>query len=167
MINYITRIATLDDATSLDTLLLAAYSTLMKPAYGGTLSEAALKLMTKSNPNLLASGTYYVAEAEDLMLVGCGGWTCERPGDGKVENGVGHVRHFATHPDWAGKGIGQAIYELCETNAGAAGLTVLECFSSLNAERFYSSLGFERVSEKDVELTHGVTVRGVFMRRQI
>lgn len=167
MIDYLTRVATPDDAARLDDLLADAYSTLMKPVYRGLLSEAALTLMTKANPALLASGTFYVAEARDSLLVGCGGWTFERPGDGKVENGVGHVRHFATRPDWAGKGVGRAIYQLCETNARAAGLTDLECFSSLNAERFYSSLGFERVRELDVELTSGVTVRGIFMRRPI
>ncbi|MBT8099685.1 MAG: GNAT family N-acetyltransferase [Gammaproteobacteria bacterium] len=167
MTNYVTRTATTDDETGLDALLSASYSTLMKPAYSETLSEDALQLMTKSNPTLLASGTFYVAEAEDSMLVGCGGWTIERPGDGKVEDGVGHVRHFATHPDWVGRGIGQAIYALCETNAGAAGVTVFECFSSLNAERFYASLGFARVRETDVELTTGVTVPGIVMRRRI
>lgn len=167
MIDYVTRVATPDDAVKLDALLLASYSTLMKPAYSGTMSVAALQLMTKSNPRLLASGTYYVAEIPGKLLVGSGGWTRERPGDGNVEAGVGHVRHFATHPDWTGRGIGRAIYQLCETNARAAELTVLECFSSLNAEAFYASLGFERVNEMDVELTPGVSIRGVFMRRSI
>ena len=156
-----------DDAARLDALLAASYSTLMTPAYGGTLSKAALQLMSRSNPVLLASGTYYVAEISDGSLVGSGGWTRERPGDGKVEAGVGHVRHFATHPDWIGRGIGRAIYRLCETNARKAGLTSLECFSSLNAEVFYASLGFQRVAEIDVELIPGVSIRGVFMRRSI
>ena len=50
--------------------------------------------MTRANPGLLASGTYYVAESRDSLIVGCGGWTRESPVDGGIEPGLGHIRHF-------------------------------------------------------------------------
>ena len=123
--------------------------------------------MTKANPKLLESGTYYVAESKDGDIVGCGGWTIERPGDEVIEPGVGHIRHFGTHPSWTMYGIGKGIYAACEAKARSAGITSFECFSSLNAEKFYSALGFKSVRRIDVELRDGVYFPGVLMRRPI
>jgi len=112
----------------------------------------ALKLITQANPGLLASGTYYVAESEQGSIVGCGGWTHARPGDGVVEPKLGHIRHFATHPDWIKRGIGSAIYSRCETEAEAAGVTRFQCYASLNAVSFYSVLGFESMRRIDLKM---------------
>ena len=139
----------------------------MKPAYDEVLLAPALKLMTRANPALLASGTFYIAEAQDGLAVGCGGWTLERPGDDVVEAGLGHVRHFGTHPDWINRGIGRAIYRLCEADARSAGITSFECNASLNAEKFYSALGFESIRRMDCELSSAVMLPGVLMRCQI
>jgi hypothetical protein len=43
--------------------------------------------MTKANPKLLASGTFYVAQSLHGEIVGCGGWTREQPGTGEVVQG--------------------------------------------------------------------------------
>lgn len=164
---YDTRIATPGDCAAVDALLQASYPVLMAPAYEAALLAPALGLMTKANMALLASGTYYIAESRDGAAVGCGGWTRERPGNGVVAAGVGHMRHFATHPQWTGRGIGRALYRLCERDARAAGVVVLECFASLNAAGFYRALGFERVGAIRMELGPGVALPAVLMRRHI
>jgi N-acetylglutamate synthase-like GNAT family acetyltransferase len=127
----------------------------------------ALRVMTRANPVLLGSGRYYVAEALDGTIVGCGGWSHERPGTNEVEAGLAHIRHFGTHPDWTKQGIGRAIYRCCEDAARAAGVCAFECQASLNAEDFYGSLGFERVRYMDIELECGRLLRVMLMRRQL
>ena len=164
---YAPRVATPDDATAVDALLQASYPTLMASAYDEGLLVPALMLMTKANLSLLASGTYYVAESRGGLVVGCGGWTRERPGTSMVETNLAHVRHFGTHPAWTNRGIGRAIYQLCETVARAAGVITFECYSSLNAEKFYSALGFKSIRRIDFELGPGAVLPGVLMRRQI
>ena len=165
--SYVVRIATPDDAANVGRLLEASYPPLMAQAYDARTLLRALDLMTKANPALLASGTYYVAESPGGRTVGCGGWTLERPGTAVTEPGLAHVRHFATDPSWARRGVGRAIFDRCESAARLAGVHAFECYSSLNAERFYAALGFRRVRYLDVQLTSDVLLPGVLMLREI
>jgi N-acetylglutamate synthase-like GNAT family acetyltransferase len=150
-----------------EALLQASYPKLMASSYDEESLAPALKLMTRANPSLLVSGTYYVAELSTGILVGCGGWTLERPGAGTVEPHIGHIRHFAVNPSWTRRGIGSAIYGLCESAARAVGVIAFECYSSLNAEKFYRALGFNRIREFDLELQRPVVLRAVLMRRAL
>ena len=160
------RVARPEDAEGVDRLLQASYPELMASAYDAQSLAPALKLMTRANPKLLGSGTYYVAEDSGLV-VGCGGWTRERPGKGTVEPHLGHIRHFGTHPDWVRRGVGKTIYRRCEATARAAGVSTFECYSSLNAENFYRALGFNRIREIEIELNPQVVLRAVLMHREI
>lgn len=164
--DYETRVAQPADAAAVGELLELSYRALMASAYAAESLAPALGLITRANPALLSSGTYYVAQTPAGLLVGCGGWTRERPGTGLVEPHVGHLRHFATHPEWIRRGVGRAIYRLCEVGARSAGVKALECYSTLNGEQFYATLGFARVREIDAELRAGVTLRSVLMRRE-
>ena len=161
------RVATLSDVVGDGALLEASYPILMESAYNEVRLAPALKLMTRANPALLASGTFYVAEARDRLMVGCGGWTLERPGGDAVEAALGHIRHFGTHPDWTNRGIGRAIYRLCEADARSAGITSFECNATLNAEGFYLALGFESIRRMDCALSSSVALPGVLMRCQV
>ena len=165
--HYALRLATPRDADAVSELLRASYPRLMRSAYDEEALAPALELMTKANPSLLNSGTYYLAELATGFLVGCGGWSPEQPGTKRVEPGLGHVRHFAVHPDWTRRGIGRALLESCEGTARAAGVRTFECYSSLNAEEFYRALGFVRIREMDMELKPPVVLRGVLMRRNL
>jgi len=160
------RIAEPDDHEAISALFAASYGTLMGGAYEPATLEAALPLITRANPLLLASGSFFVAQAGDAM-VGCGGWTRVRPGRGDVEPGLGHVRHFATHPSHTGLGIGRALYRACESQALAAGVGRFECYASLNAEGFYAALGFATVKRITVPVSHSVRVPAVHMTRAI
>jgi N-acetylglutamate synthase-like GNAT family acetyltransferase len=161
------RVARSADIKGVDELLKASYPALMASAYDPEVLAPALKLMTRANPTLLVSGTYYVAESTSGLIVGCGGWTRERPGTTIVEPALGHIRHFGTHFEWARRGVGRAIYQLSENVARAAGVKCFEAYSSLNGESFYRALGFGRVREMDMELSPQVFLRAVLMRRDI
>lgn len=146
MHEYTTRIATPQDAKAVEDLLKASYPTLMAYAYDEVVLASVLELITKPNESLLASGTYYVAEAKNGLIIGCGGWTIEKPPEADCVGGEsGHLRHFGTHPTWLRRGVGRAIYMQCEEAAIKAQVNTLEVLSSLNGERFYAALGFEKV----------------------
>ena len=157
------RVAVPDDADRVEALLQSSYPQLMAPAYEARLLGAALKLMTRANPALLESGSYYLIAGDGDDLAACGGWTRQRPGSGEIEDGLGHIRHFATHPQWLGRGLGTAILERCRREAIAAGLTRFECFSSLNAEGFYAAAGFERERRVDIEMGPEIRLPAVLM----
>ena len=122
--------------------------------------------MTVANPELLRSGTYHLAEAENGQIIGCGGWTAQRPGTGEIEAGLVHIRHFAAHPDWTGQGVGRAIFDTCRKAAAWAGAMRLECYASLNAQAFYAALGFAAVEPFDVALDESVIFRSMRMQRK-
>ena len=160
------RVAHPDDAEAVTAVLQDGYPGPMASAYDAAILERALPAMTLANPALLASGTYHVAEVEG-QVVGCGGWTFERPATGEIEPSVAHLRHFGTRARWAGRGIGRRLYERCEAEARAAGVTMFECYSSLNAELFYTALGFERIAPIDVAMSNGAVLPSVQMMRRL
>jgi len=167
MFDFAIRVSTPVDEASVNELLQASYPALMSTTYDAAILANALPLFTKANPSLLSAGTYYLAESTDLGVVGCGGWTRERPGTGEIVPALGHIRHFGTHASWTGRGVGRSIYALCEADARSAGIQRFECYSSLNAQGFYAALGFSPVREIEVNLSPSVTIPGVFMVRPI
>ena len=154
------------DAPAIDFILRESYTRLMADAYAPALLAEALPMMVRSNPRLLASGTYYLAEA-DGEPAGCGGWTFEEPGTGALEAGTAHVRHFGVRPNWTGKGVGRALYLRCEAEARAAGAARFVCFSSLNGEPFYRVLGFASEGRIDVAMGPAISLPSIRMSRSI
>lgn len=161
---YSLRAATPVDGNAVSTLLEASYPQLLAPDYAPRLLAAALPLITRANPRLLSSGTYYVAEAGGNAVVGCGGWTVEAPGGGDSRPGVGHIRHFAIHPEWTRRGIGRALLDRCVEEARAHDIENLECFSTLTAEAFYRAAGFVTVGPVNVPMSPTVALPGIHMR---
>src|SRR3954449_9245970 len=95
MLTFKIRLSQPDDADAVERVLCASYPQLMAPAYEADLLKRALPFLIKANPHLLASKSYYLAEAGGEP-VGCGGWSLEKPGTNTNEFGVAHIRHFAT-----------------------------------------------------------------------
>ena len=169
--DLVVRVARPADAAAVGALLRAAYSALLAGAYDAALLERALPWMAEPNPKLLRCGTWYVTERAESpwRLVGCGGWTLARPGDGTGEPDptVGHLRHFATHSDCARRGIGRAVFAHCLTDGLAAGVPVFECQSTLTAERFYRALGFELLRPITALLGGRLPFPGLRLRRRL
>jgi GNAT superfamily N-acetyltransferase len=160
------RVARPEDAPAVKAVLEDSYPAMMAGAYDPALLERVLPVIVRPHPGLLAGGTYFLAEAE-AEPVGCGGWSFEYPGSDRVEPGLAHIRHFAVRSRWAGRGVGRALYERCEKDARAAGASGFEAWSSLNGETFYAALGFARVGPIEVEMSNGVAMPSILMRRPI
>ena len=155
-----------DDAAAVRQVLEDSYPALMAGAYPPELLARALPLITRPHPQLLAGGTYYLAELEGSPA-GCGGWSFEAPGSELVEPGLAHIRHFAVRSGWAGRGVGRALYERCAHDARAAGARDFEAQASLNGELFYAALGFVRVGPIDVSMGPDLAFPSILMRRAI
>lgn len=161
------RRAEQDDVGAIETVLAASYSHFFADAYDEAILAAALPIMVGANPDLLASGRFYLATARDSEVVGCGGWSAAVPGKGEVKARTGHIRHFATHPDWCGRGVGRMIYARCEEQALDHGIRQFICWSSVNAQPFYAALGFVPVWRREVLLRGTVPFLAMEMTRII
>lgn len=155
------------DSDAVDELLNASYADLLQTSYDEDVLRLALPIITRSQTDLLTSGRYYLAETNDGSVIASGGWSVARPGTGETEPGLAHIRHFATHPDWTGNGAARRVFERCETDARNAGLNAFECYSTLNAEGFYRSLGFQRLRPMTVTLGNAVQFPSIVMHRPI
>lgn len=160
------RVAGPDDAEAVTRVLRSSYPAAMATAYPAELLERVLPRMASANPALLRSGRYYLAEAGGEP-VGCGGWSLEEPGSGRVQPALAHVRHFGTAAPWMGRGVARLIYRRCEADARAAGVRAFLCFSSLNGEPFYAALGFRAVRRMDVAMGPGLRFPTVLMQKAI
>lgn len=156
------RIARPEDEAVLSALIAASYATLEDDRYDLSQLAKAQELMSKANPKLLASGTYFIAEI-DGVAGACGGWTFEKPGSDEVEDGVAHIRHFATHPNYLRRGLALMLIERCLSEAKAQGARLMKTQSTLPAERFYASAGFSRVGPIEVAMGPGVLLPAIEM----
>ncbi|ASP36263.1 GNAT family N-acetyltransferase [Labrenzia sp. VG12] len=164
---YSIRVAEPADKAAVSDLLLKSYTALLKPAYDAVTLKEALPLITRANPELLSSGSYYVAVAPNGAITGAGGWTKHSPTGRDETTTNGNIRHFGTDPDEARKGIGRALMDRCIQEAIAAGLQELNCYSTLNGEAFYSACGFKTIEAFDVALSGGVTFPSLRMVRAL
>ena len=164
--DHVVRIAGPGDSDAIEALFEASYYALFKSGYDQTTLDAALPIITRANPVLLSSGRFYMTEA-GTFATGCGGWSIERPGTGEIETGLGHIRHFAVHPDWLRRGIGGAILQRSVDEARRVGLDRLECNSSLVAVDFYAAHGFRDAGPNYTNLGGSLFLPGRLMLRDI
>ncbi len=161
----VVRVATAGDREELEALIDLCYSVIYPGWYEEELLNEALPAMLRIDPRLLASGHYFRASL-DGKLAGCGGWSQSAPGGEQTGKG-GHIRHFATHPDFMRKGVGSAILERCIAEARAEGLQKLQCFSSLPGEPFYARHGFATIEEVTIMMGEGAAFPALLMEREV
>ena len=165
------RVAHDADAGAVTGVLSSAYTRLMAADYDPAVLAAALPAMTQAQPDLLASGTYYVQEVGQEtgqgQVVACGGWTRPAPGPRRVEDGVAHVRHLGAHADWTRRSLAAGILDRCKREARASGVHTLQCFSSLGAEAFYAAFGFTVTGRMSIAIGGTMTLPMVAMGTRI
>ena len=154
------------DTDALDRLFGQSYPVLLRPDYPPSVLVTAVPLISRAQPDLIASGTFFVVCAGD-EIVGAGGWTMQAPGGKPGTRGVGHVRHVVTDHRRTRQGIGRRLMEHIILHAHACGMMRLQCQSTRTAVPFYESMGFVAAGEIDIELRPGIVFPAVFMSRNL
>jgi GNAT superfamily N-acetyltransferase len=182
--NIRVRKAVAADVPMLRALIDASVRGLQAEDYSPAQIEGALKSVYGVDSQLIADGTYLVAEIEaapgvSQVLAGCGGWSKRKTlygGDqyaGREDSlldpsrDAAKIRAFFVHPAWARRGIGSAILTACEEAAIAAGFTRLEMGATLSGVAFYAAKGYAAVEEQSVALANGETLAIVRMAKRI
>lgn len=154
------RAADPGDLSALDRLFTTTYPKLLKADYPPSVLVTALPLISRAQPKLLQTGTFFVAEL-DGAIVGAGGWTPWRRSD------VGEVRHVVTDFRQLRRGIGRAIFRRIFEQVEAAGLRVLNCQATRTAVPFYQALGFVPLGPIEIPLRAGISFPAIQMQRRM
>jgi len=176
--NWRLRLARMDDVPALEELVPLSVRTLQAAHYSPAQMEAALGPVFGVDRQLIADGTYFVAEDEG-RIVGCGGWSMRKAvfGGDRARSGAderidpahdpARVRAFFIHPEFARRGIGKAILTACESAIIAAGFSKAELVATLAGEPLYDALGYEVLERYEVPLAGGITLPVVKMHKRL
>jgi GNAT superfamily N-acetyltransferase len=156
------RTAKPSDLDALDTLFAQSYPALLKPDYPPSVLVTAVPLISKAQPALIASGSFFVV-CDGADIVGAGGWTMQAPGGKPGARGIGHIRHVVTDHRRTREGIARKLLEYIAMHAHASGMTQLHCQSTRTAVGFYEAMGFVQQTEIDIPLRPGISFPAVFM----
>ncbi|MDD9923478.1 MAG: GNAT family N-acetyltransferase [Boseongicola sp.] len=164
--SFTVRKSNLGDLAAVDGLLSASYPVLLAADYPPSVIVTAVPLISRANPALLSSGSYFVVEDGDGSIIGAGGWTEAAPPGGRRRPGIGHIRHVVTDHRQVRRGVGRALMEHVIADAENFGITQLECFSTLTAERFYEAFGFRTIRPITLSLRAGIEFQSIYMVRE-
>ncbi len=146
------RLATPADIPALSAVMEAAIAELQR-GFLDPAQIASSRTIMGLDRQLVADGTYFVVEAQG-RIAGCGGWSRRAtlyggdhtPGrDAALLNPAteaARVRAMYTHPDFARRGVGRLILQLCEEAAAAEGFRRLELMATLSGRALYSQCGY-------------------------
>jgi len=161
-------------------LIDASVRGLQAADYTSAQIDGALQSVYGVDSQLIADGTYFVAEAgPEPVIVGCGGWSKRKTlfgGDrwtGREDSPLdpqreaAKIRAFFVHPDWVRRGIGSIILEACEKAAAAAGFTRFEMGATLTGVPLYRARGYIPLENLDVPLKNGESLAVVRMEKRM
>jgi GNAT superfamily N-acetyltransferase len=172
------RVATEDDLPAIRELIPLSVRGLSGGYYTEEQIESAIRYVFGPDTQLIADGTYFVAERGGA-LAGCGGWSMRRTlyGGDQAKDAddplldpsaeAARIRAFFVHPGHARRGVASAIYGACVDAARAAGFRSLELMATLPGEPLYRAFGFHAVEPVESTLPDGVGVPFVRMARDI
>jgi GNAT superfamily N-acetyltransferase len=190
--NIYLRLATDTDIPVLQALIDASVRGLQAQDYTPAQIEGALQTVFGVDSQLIADGTYIVAEAKsdgmepadpkfvkaEPVIVGCGGWSKRKTlygGDrwtGRKDElldplrDAAKIRAFFIHPDWARKGIGGMILEACEEAARASGFTRYEMGATLTGAKLFAVKGYVAVKPISIPLMNGEVLPVLHMEKR-
>ncbi|HYL83446.1 MAG TPA: GNAT family N-acetyltransferase [Candidatus Angelobacter sp.] len=186
------RLATPDDVPVLRALIESSVRGLQTGDYTAIQIEGALQTVFGVDTQLIADGTYIVAEAQSAqpantqgskggaprMIVGCGGWSKRKTLYGSDHwtgredalldplQDAAKIRAFFIHPAWARRGVGSLILQACEDAARAAGFTRYEMGATLTGAKLFGTRGYMPVRPISIPLVNGETLPVIHMEKR-
>ncbi len=173
------RIAQESDVPVLSRLIDVSVRGLQAGNYSPEQIEAALRKVFGVDSQLIADGTYLVAETSQREIAGCGGWSKRKTlygGDVWMaredslldpRKDAAKIRAFFVHPNWARRGIGTLILEACERAAIDAGFSRFEMGATLTGVPLYRAHGYTVLENLAVPLEDGLTLPIVRMEKRL
>jgi GNAT superfamily N-acetyltransferase len=171
------------DIPRLREVIEASVRGLQAEDYSAAQIEGALKSVYGVDSQLIADGTYLVAEVfasnNTPTIVACGGWSKRRTLYGGDQftaredslldpaREAAKIRAFFVHPNWARRGIGSLILEACEKAAREAGFTRLEMGATLSGVAFYKAKGYVAGENQQAALGNGEVLPIVRMAKSV
>ena len=172
------RLATAADLPALHALIPYSVRALSRGHYTDRQIESAIRHVFGPDTRLIGDGTYYVVEADDGTLAGCGGWSRRRTlyGGDQAKTAVddllrpdepARVRAFFVEPRWARRGVATLLLQVCLEAAAAAGHRSLVLAATLPGEAFYRRWGFSSDERFEQTLPDGTAIAFVRMSRHV
>lgn len=144
--------------------------------------ESALESVFGVDTQLIADGTYFVAESTPAgsppVIVGCGGWSKRKTLYGSdrwtgredtlldPRHDAAKIRAFFIHPAWARRGIGSLLLDTCEDAARSAGFQRFEMGATLTGAKLFRVKGYAPLEPIDVPLPNGSSLPVLRMSKQ-
>jgi N-acetylglutamate synthase-like GNAT family acetyltransferase len=165
-------------------LIEASVRQLQAEDYTSEQMEGALDSVFGVDSQLIADGTYFVAEARheassraDWELAGCGGWSKRKTLYGSdhwtgredtlldPSRDAAKIRAFFVHPRWARRGVGTRILSACEDAARDAGFRRYEMGATLTGAKLFGERGYAAVEKIEVPLKNGASLPVIHMSK--
>ena len=177
-IHWSLRLTSMDDVPALEELIPQSVRSLQAAHYSPVQMEAALGPVFGVDRQLIADGTYFVAE-DAGRIVGCGGWSKRKAvfGGDRARTGQdelidparepARIRAFFVHPDFARRGIARTILSACEEAILKDGFQSAELVATLAGEPLYAAFAYEVTERYDVPMSGGLKLPVVRMRKRL
>jgi GNAT superfamily N-acetyltransferase len=178
--SYALRKAVIGDKPGIEKLIEESVRGLSRADYDEQQIELSIRTVFGVDTELIADETYFVAE--DLAggkLIGCGGWSKRKTLYGasiygqsrdsaelNPETDPARIRAFFIHPDFARKGIGKAILEICEREAKAHGFKAAEMMATLPGVKLYTVCGYSLGEQVKVPVGENTDIICIRMRKE-
>jgi GNAT superfamily N-acetyltransferase len=169
------------DVPVLQELIEASVRGLQVQDYSPAQIEGALKTVFGVDSQLIADGTYLLAEATtasgEPVIAGCGGWSKRKTlygGDqftGREDlllnpaRDAAKIRAFFIHPAWARQGVGTRILDACEAAARASGFTRYEMGATLTGAKLFGVKGYVALRRIEIPLVNGELLPVIHMEK--
>ena len=169
------------DVPVLQELIEASVRGLQVQDYSPAQIEGALKTVFGVDSQLIADGTYLLAEATtasgEPVIAGCGGWSKRKTlygGDqftGREDlllnpaRDAAKIRAFFIHPAWARQGVGTRILDACEAAARASGFTRYEMGATLTGAKLFGVKGYVALRRIEIPLVNGELLSVIHMEK--
>ena len=163
------RLATVDDAAAIETLMKASIADLFPAFYDARQTASSVIYVGHVDRMLIDDGTYFVID-EDEAIVACGGWSRRDKlytgsGEGAMDARLlepatepARVRAMFVRGDRTRRGLGTRILEACEAAARAEGFRTLALMATMPGLQLYERYGFEVIERTEITLPDGVTL---------